>query len=180
MATATPAPRLRGISLPEMFLCPDGLRWAGMIRGSRGWFAETAFGGNQSWRGDWRADVTHHLAWWAGEPALKSDWWMQLADGTTSDRQTLGARIGPWHALPACGVPVYCGGLAAWHCTPHTVLLHWLTDQRKVLRGVGCGWALGNSRGSLGVLDSTRADVLFEDWLGCPLDRQVRTLLQQF
>ena len=77
------------------------------------------------------------------------------------------------------GMPVICGELGAWHRTPHRTVLRWLADQLEILRDFDCGWALWNFRGSFGVLDSTRADVDYEDWRGYPLDRELLKLLQR-
>lgn len=136
-------------------------------------------GVTQNCRGYWPAEVTHHLAWWADEPTAKPDWPMRLSDGSVADHAALRARFARWRALAASGVSVFCGELGAWHRTPHPIVLRWLADQLAVLREFDCGWALWNLRGSFGVLDSTRADVAYEDWHGCPLDRQLLTLLQQ-
>jgi endoglucanase len=132
----------------------------------------------QSCRGYWPAEVTHHLAWWAGEPSLPPAWPMTLADGTRADRDALRERFRPWRDLAAAGVGVFCGELGAWHRTPHAVFLRWLEDLLAVLREFDCGWALWNFRGSFGVLDSTRGDVTYEPWRGDRLDRRLLTLLQ--
>jgi endoglucanase len=42
------------------------------------------------------------------------------------------------------------------------------------------GWALWNFCGSFGILDSERADVLYEDFHGHKLDRKLLALLQEF
>lgn len=132
----------------------------------------------QSCRGYWPGELTHHLAWWAGEPASRPEWPMTLPDGTKADQDALRARFQPWRNLAAGGVPVFCGELGAWHRTAHGVFLRWLADLLAVLREFDCGWALWNFRGSFGVLDSTRDDVVYEDWHGCPLDRKLLNLLQ--
>jgi endoglucanase len=137
-------------------------------------------GVTQSCRGYWPAELTHHLAWWAGEPALPPRWPMRLEDGTMADEATLRARLAPWRELAARGVPVFCGELGAWHRTPHAVFLGWLEHLLAALRECGFGWALWNFRGSFGVLDSTRADVRYENWHGVPLDRSLLNLLQRY
>ena len=42
------------------------------------------------------------------------------------------------------------------------------------------GWALWNLRGSIGILDSERADVEYEDYEGHKLDRKMLELLQRY
>jgi endoglucanase len=137
-------------------------------------------GVTQSCRGYWPNEVTHHLAWWAGEPSLAPAWPMPLPDGTVADEAALRARFAPWRAMAAQGVPIYCGELGTWHRTPHAVFLRWLEDLLVVLREFACGWALWNFRGSFGVLDSTRGDVPYVDWRGTPLDRELLDLLKRF
>lgn len=137
-------------------------------------------GVTQSCRGYWPNEVTHHLAWWAGEPAQPPTWPLRLSDGSLADRAALRARFAPWRELAAQGVPVFCGEFGAWHRTPHAVFLRWLEDLLETLREFGAGWALWNFRGSFGVLDSTRADVAYADWHGVPLDRALLDLLRRF
>jgi hypothetical protein len=42
------------------------------------------------------------------------------------------------------------------------------------------GLALWNFRGSMGILDSEREDVAYEDWYGHKLDRELLELLQRY
>ena len=44
----------------------------------------------------------------------------------------------------------------------------------------GVGWALWNFNGPFGVVDSGRADVLYEDYNGYKLDRKMLELLQRY
>jgi hypothetical protein len=55
-----------------------------------------------------------------------------------------------------------------------------MEDSLKNFRKAGIGWALWNFRGSLGVLDSGRADVQYEDFHGHKLDRQMLELLERY
>ena len=52
---------------------------------------------------------------------------------------------------------------------------HWETFARRY-RGIG--FALWNFRGAFGVLDSGRADGVYEDWHGHKLDRKLLDLLK--
>ncbi len=53
-------------------------------------------------------------------------------------------------------------------------------DCLKNWQQAGFGWALWNFRGSLGVLDSGRADVPYEDFRAHKLDRRMMDLLQRY
>ncbi len=64
----TTALRRRGFNLPEMFLGPDDLRWADMIRGPRGRFRESDF----AWIAEWGFNFVRlplSYRWWAGAAA---------------------------------------------------------------------------------------------------------------
>jgi endoglucanase len=50
----------------------------------------------------------------------------------------------------------------------------------EVLKGYNIGYAIWNFRGKVGVVDSDRADVEYEDWHGHRLDRKLLALLQEF
>lgn len=64
MTAPATVPLRRGFNLPEMFLGPDDLRWADMIRGLRGRFSETDF----AWIADWGFNFVRlpmSYRWWA-------------------------------------------------------------------------------------------------------------------
>jgi len=83
----------------------------------------------------------------------------------TTMRRMLGVMVGEW---------------GTHNQTPHDVTLRWMEDCLKNFKQAGMGWALWNLRGSLGVMDSGRADVRYEDFHGHKLDRQMLDLLQRY
>ncbi len=60
----------------------------------------------------------------------------------------------------------------------------WCCDGRRIVcatgKQAGWGWAMWNFRGAIGILDSGRADVRYEDFEGHKLDRQLLDLLQRY
>jgi len=97
------------------------------------------------------------------------------------DRQWLWDNyVAPWVQLKEAGVGVIVGEWGAYNQTPHDVTLRWMEDCLKNWQQAGLGWALWNFRGSLGVLDSGRADVQYEDFHGHKLDRKMLDLLQRY
>jgi len=48
------------------------------------------------------------------------------------------------------------------------------------MKTAGLGWALWNFRGSFGIMDSDRRDVVYENWRGHKLDRKMLELLQRY
>jgi aryl-phospho-beta-D-glucosidase BglC (GH1 family) len=100
---------------------------------------------------------------------------------TAIDRQWLWDNyVQPWVQLKEAGVGVMVGEWGAHNQTPHDVVLRWMEDCLKNWQQAGFGWALWNFRGSLGVMDSGRADVPYEDFRGHKLDRQMLDLLQRY
>jgi len=53
-------------------------------------------------------------------------------------------------------------------------------DVLDILTGHGIGYAVWNFRGPLGIMDSNREDVAYEDRYGHKLDRKLLSLLQEF
>jgi len=78
------------------------------------------------------------------------------------------------------GVGVHCGEGGAYNKTPQKVVLAWLQDVLEILTGHGIGLSIWNFRGSFGILDSGRKDVVYEDFHGYKLDRKLLELLQEF
>lgn len=88
--------------------------------------------------------------------------------------------IGRWDRYRREGVGIMVGEFGVFNKTPHDVSLNWLEDNLKQLRQAELGWALWNFRGGFGILDSGRADVEYEDYEGCKLDRKMLELLQRY
>jgi aryl-phospho-beta-D-glucosidase BglC (GH1 family) len=100
---------------------------------------------------------------------------------TAIDRQWLWDKyVAPWVQLREAGVGVMVGEWGAHNQTPHDVTLRWMEDCLNNWQQAGLGWALWNFRGSIGVMDSGRADVSYEDFHGHKLDRQMMDLLQRY
>ena len=88
--------------------------------------------------------------------------------------------VEPWAELQAQGVGVMVGEFGAYNKTPHDVVLRWMEDCLANWRQAGFGWALWCFRGSFGILDSGREDVVYEDFEGHKLDRKMLNLLQKY
>ena len=86
----------------------------------------------------------------------------------------------PWREISAQGAAVFVGEWGCFNQTPHPVTLAWMTSWLEKWKQARFGWALWNFRGSFGILDSNRKDVVYEDWHGHKLDRQMLTLLQKY
>ncbi|MGO9112063.1 MAG: glycoside hydrolase family 5 protein [Thermoguttaceae bacterium] len=88
--------------------------------------------------------------------------------------------IEPWKAAEAQGIGVMVGEWGVYNKTPHDVVLRWADDCLSNWQKAGWGWAMWNFRGSMGVLDSDRSDVQYEDFEGHKLDRKLMDLLQRY
>jgi hypothetical protein len=88
--------------------------------------------------------------------------------------------IEPWKDAESQGIGVMVGEWGVYNKTPHDVVLRWAEDCLCNWREAGWGWALWNFRGAIGILDSGRADVRYEDFEGHKLDRKFLDLLQRY
>jgi endoglucanase len=88
--------------------------------------------------------------------------------------------IEPWQAVESRGVGVMVGEWGVFNRTPHDVVLRWAEDSLRNWQQAGWGWAMWNFRGSMGIIDSGRDDVQYEDLAGHKLDRQLLDLLQRY
>jgi hypothetical protein len=77
------------------------------------------------------------------------------------------------------GVGVHCGECGCWRKTPHNVFLAWFGDVLDILTSNGIGFALWEFSGDFGVLNSNRADIVYEDWKGQKLDRKLLELIRK-
>lgn len=62
--------------------------------------------------------------------------------------------------------------------TPHNVAIGYLNDVVSVFRSNNIGYAMWNMIGSIGIIDSERADCNYEQYRGKLLDREMTTILQ--
>lgn len=88
--------------------------------------------------------------------------------------------LSAWLNLQAKGHTVMVQEFGCYNKTPHDVVLRWMEDSLKNYKESGLSWALWNFRGHLGVMDSERQDVQYEDFNGHKLDRKMLKLLQSY
>ena len=88
--------------------------------------------------------------------------------------------IAPWKDLERQGTGVMVGEWGVFNKTPHDVVLRWAEDCLSNWKKADWGWAMWNFRGAMGVLDSERSDVRYEDFEGHKLDRKFMDLLQRY
>jgi endoglucanase len=137
----------------------------------------------ESTRGYLPKAVSHYTAAWVPAGEFETfdapTWPLRDKKGETWDKERLRkVLIEPWQHLAARGVAVHVGEWGCFNKTPHAVALAWMADYLSLWKEAGWGWALWNLRGSFGVLDSERADVAYEDYLGHKLDRKMLELLR--
>ena len=98
-------------------------------------------------------------------------------DGRSYLKRTL---IDAWQPAFDAGIFAMVGEFGAYNHTPHPIVLAWMEDNLKLWQEKGLGWALWNFKGSFGVLDSGRKDVVYEDFHGHKLDRAMLELLLKY
>ncbi len=139
----------------------------------------------QSTRGYLPKAVSHYTASWVPKDEFESfnvpTWPMKDDRGTTWDRARLKSEyIDPYKPLIDRGVQIHVGEWGCFNQTPHEVTLAWMRDSLSLWKEAGWGYSLWNLRGSFGVMDSDRKDVLYEEYKGHKLDRKMLELLKQY
>jgi len=124
--------------------------------------------------------LSHYRARWInGSDQWPAPTWPVEEDGVLWNKEALRTRkIQPWQDLQARGLGVMVGEFGAFNRTPHPVVLAWMRDCVDLWTAAGWGWAMWNFTGSMGIIDSHRADVAYEQWHGHKLDRQMLALVQ--
>lgn len=135
-------------------------------------------------RGYAPGEVTHYKSTWTGEDNSHwqvPDWPMKsLIDGKILNKEYLEENTKPWKKLEQKGVGLHVGEWGVYNKTPHNVALDWMEDNLNIWKNADWGWALWCFRGSFGILDSGRKDVIYENFRGHQLDRKMLELLKQY
>ncbi len=103
-----------------------------------------------------------------------------LIDGKILNKEYLEENTKPWKKLEQKGVGLHVGEWGVYNKTPHNVALDWMEDNLNIWKNADWGWALWCFRGSFGILDSGRKDVIYENFRGHQLDRKMLELLKQY
>jgi endoglucanase len=124
--------------------------------------------------------ISHYRAGWIdGADQWPIPTWPIEEWGVRWDKETLQSRqIAPWKRLQQQGVGVMVGEFGAYNQTPHPVVMAWLRDYVDLWSAAEWGWAMWNFTGSMGIIDSDRTDVEYENWHGHKLDREMATLVK--
>lgn len=136
----------------------------------------------QSTRGYLPKMVSHYKASWVPTDEFESfavpTWPMTDRHGKVWDRDELRRElILKWQPLTNLGVPIHVGEWGCYNKTPHDVCLAWMGDLLALWKQAGWGWAMWTLRGTMGVVDSQRSDVAYDNFNGHSLDRKMLDLL---
>ena len=75
---------------------------------------------------------------------------------------------------------VMVGEFGSVEMLPCETNLAWLEDNLRLWKERNWSWAMWGFRGLFGILDSKRPGVVYEDYKGHKLDRQMLELLQKY
>ncbi|WP_183558466.1 glycoside hydrolase family 5 protein [Mucilaginibacter sp. SP1R1] len=133
----------------------------------------------QSCRGYSPETISHYKAPWVYKhpESLPLPKWPN--ESKHEGKQLLTAEYQPWIELVNRGGGVHCGECGCWNKTPHEVFMAWFADVLGIFAANKIGFAIWEFDGDFGILNSGRADVVYEDWHGHKLDRKMLQLLQQ-
>lgn len=137
----------------------------------------------QSTRGYLPKAVSHYTATWVPKDEFESfnipTWPLKDEKGKIWDKARLKSEcIDPYQPLVEKGVQIHVGEWGCFNQTPHEVALAWMSDFLSLWKEAGWGHSMWNLRGSFGVLDSGRKDVVYENFKGHKLDRKMMELLK--
>ncbi|MDR0400500.1 MAG: cellulase family glycosylhydrolase [Treponema sp.] len=137
----------------------------------------------QSCRGYIPAGVSHYRAPWVDRESQfpYPVWPGGLAGDEVWTRERLDAHYDAWAGLgEAFEMGIHCGEGGSNHNCPHDVALRWLEDLLSILKSHNIGYAQWEFSGDFGVLDSNRADVVYEEYRGRRLDKKMLDLLRAY
>ena len=129
--------------------------------------------------------ISCYKAEWIKQEWLESSkvptWPLKADNGTVWDKAYLKTKIiDPWMPLVRMGVPVHVGEFGCYNKTPHDAALGWMKDALSLWKQAGWGYAMWNLKGAIGVLDSERTDVKYENYKGHKLDRKMLELMKEY
>lgn len=134
--------------------------------------------------------VTHYRAPWVNQPQVEPVWPPKREKSVGPKSRPAYADAGrdfisrksfaQWNPALEEGVFVNVGEFGVWKKTPHAVTLALMEDELRLFKDRNLGWALWEFRGGFGILDSNRADVVYEDFHGHKLDRKMLELLRRY
>jgi len=139
----------------------------------------------QSVRGYHPIALTHYNANWIQnserETLYEPTWPLKSDNGEVWDKTKLHEKlVEPFIPVMNEGFQIHVGEWGCINHTPHQVMLAWARDILSLWKKIGWGSALWNLKGAFGVLDSNRADVVYENYKGHKLDRKFLELLKEF
>lgn len=131
-------------------------------------------------RGYTPGEVTHYMATWGGGMNTLPTWPMQDKNGVLWDKNKLEDHFKVWKEIEQKGIGVYVGEFGVYNRTPHDLTLRFLKDNLEIWKANKWGYAMWCFRGSFGIADSGRKDVMYEKYKGILLDREMVELLKSF
>lgn len=139
----------------------------------------------QSTRGYDPMSVSHYTATWVPKDEFETfnfpTWPIRGDNGKLWDKSALKEKlIDSWKTLTDQGVQVHVGEWGCFNKTPHDVTLRWMEDILSLWKDAGWGYAMWNLKGTFGVLNSEREDVVYENYNNHKLDRKMLELLKEY
>jgi hypothetical protein len=106
------------------------------------------------------------------------------SDGTITDKDgypavPLGSLKERLEQAKSENIPVMIQEFGVYNKTPHAVTIGYLTDAVSVFNKSKVGYAMWNLIGTMGIIDSKRADCSYEPYRGKSIDRQMTTIIQR-
>lgn len=124
--------------------------------------------------------LTNDLAWGRAPMTMTFEGGKWMAPSDFDGEYPVKNPLAVWKNAIANGAKVFVGEMGVYKHTPHDVTLRWFESCLREYQSMNVGWALWNYRGSMGVADSGRSDVKYEEKDGVKIDRQLMEILKRY
>jgi aryl-phospho-beta-D-glucosidase BglC (GH1 family) len=102
----------------------------------------------------------------------------KLTDGAGNPLATLRSLTSSLETARLENIPVMIQEFGVFNQTPHSVTLDYLRDIVSVFNKNKLGYAMWNLIGTMGIINSERSDMTYEQYRGKQLDREMTSILQ--
>lgn len=116
--------------------------------------------------------------WGSTQDTYKITWEGKVTDMTGKPVLALGGISTTLQTAEADNIPVMIQEFGVYNKTPHDVTLAFLSDVVSAFNSHHVGYAMWNLIGSMGIINSERSDMTYEDYRGKQLDREMTSILQ--
>jgi aryl-phospho-beta-D-glucosidase BglC (GH1 family) len=103
----------------------------------------------------------------------------KITDSSGNPSLALGTLVNTFETARTDGIPVMIQEFGVYNKTPQEVTDAYLSDVVSLFSKYKLGYAMWNLIGTMGIINSERADVVYEPYRGKLLDRELTSIMQE-